>query len=762
MFYPKPPFGMVGKKQLALLLAGGAIAGGKYLYNKWKEKQMPKNPIHNSRPINFDEPSPFGTMESSSGENISLKSVKVSGTLEGLLFSSTITQEYKNETANALEIIYTFPVGWNTALLGMDATIGEKKLHGEVVKKAEAEEQYEEAIEKGDSAIMVQQSSLGLYTANLGNIKPGETVFVEIHCAKLLGFDQGRIRLAIPTVIGERYGNEHCPGGLAPHETARVDKNASYDFSLSLQVKGSLAAAEIECPTHAVQTEKTDNSVSVSLDSNAYLDLDFVLLIKGLSGESFAQYSQDQDKWMGCASFCPKMENVDANPLGLKILVDCSGSMSGMSIKQAQKGLQNILKLLSENDYASYSKFGSDVEHLTKSMLKCESANMQKLFAAIDATDANMGGTEMEKAVLSTIRDIKQNGDVPPVLLLITDGDIWEVKSLIEGAKKTGHRIFVIGVGAAPAESVLINLANETGGACEFVTENENMAEAIVRMFHRMRGKASKNVRIEWGDKPVWQSELPKFVYDGETVHAFALFDNVPKADPVLFWTAGESDYSAKTNGMEKSDNKDMVRIGRSKQMQEVPSNEEKTALALKYQLVSDLTSLILVYERAENEKAKGLPKIQQVPQMPAYGHGNYQSLNKMGICNAFAMTSGGIISMNLCEPIIRQAPGIADETYDELFTFWKEKILLITSLAEFINLVKQDKRFASIVKELAKLKIATGFPEENVWANFLAKILESKGLLERHDKRLLNQYLYSGKDKQKFENALYLPGITG
>lgn len=57
-------------------------------------------------------------------------------------------------------------------------------------------------------------------------------------------------------------------------------------------------------------------------------------------------------------------------------------------------------------------------------------------------------------------------------------------------------------------------------------------------------------------------------------------------------------------------------------QMEEASSDEEKLATALKYQLVSDLTSLILVYERPEDDKLQGLPSIQQVLQMRAHGHG--------------------------------------------------------------------------------------------------------------------------------------------
>lgn len=120
---------------------------------------------------------------------------------------------------------------------------------------------------------------------------------------------------------------------------------------------------------------------------------------------------------------------MDEDPLALKILVDCSGSMMGMSIEQAQKGLRKILSLLSPHDHVSYSRFGSCVQHLSNVMLPCNERNLHKLAAAIDATKADMGGTKMEKAVLSTVKDISQVSDVPSVMLLITDGDIWQTKA---------------------------------------------------------------------------------------------------------------------------------------------------------------------------------------------------------------------------------------------------------------------------------------------------------------------------------------------
>lgn len=38
---------------------------------------------------------------------------------------------------------------------------------------------------------MVEHSARGLYSANLGNLKPGESAVIEIEYAQLLRFEQG-------------------------------------------------------------------------------------------------------------------------------------------------------------------------------------------------------------------------------------------------------------------------------------------------------------------------------------------------------------------------------------------------------------------------------------------------------------------------------------------------------------------------------------------------------------------------------------------
>lgn len=751
--------------KLGIAAAAGAIGYGIFKY--WKNRNTGIENMEIDMPGNIpnlnDGPFPFGEMSSCGGEQIALKSVGISGRIDGLFFGWTIRQEYRNETTSPLEIIYTFPLGYNAALLGMDATIGEKRLTGTVVENMEAEEKYEKAVSDGDSAIMVQQSARGLYTANLGNIAAGESVVVELHCARLLNFEQGMVRLCIPTVVGERYGNPYGPGGLAAHESVKVDTLAKYPFSLELVLAGDVAKGEIECPGHKATITKNGAEATVKLDPGAALDRDFILLMKGIETASHALCVPDGEEYMLAASFQPAMPSREISPIGLKILVDCSGSMSGSSIGEARKGLGQILQQLTPRDYISYSRFGSNVIHSSKELRPCTPEEITRFSGAIDKTRADMGGTEMEGALKSTFDIGNPAGDeLAPMVLLITDGDVWNTQNIIAEAKKSGHRIFVVGVGFAPGEHVVRDMANATGGACELVSPNENIAGVIVRMFNRMRGTIASKIRIDWPEEPVWQSALPKYIYDGETVHAFALMAKRPQGQAVLRWQADGHECEANSGQMEYSENGGLVRLGRMREIEGSKNKAERIGLALKYQLVSENTSLILVHER--EEKIDKPLKIQQVPQMAAHGHGSFGGIGAVAsFCCAPTFMTGGTLGMSVVDSLLRglgSAPDADGYVEDgeaeaeeilvktkEIYPVWKSNLYSDGTMAGFIKAVEADAAFAGIVEAVHEIACKLGIDEEAVWAEIMRNVeiymaVNYDHNKERHSTRLINATL--------------------
>jgi Ca-activated chloride channel family protein len=216
------------------------------------------------------------------GEEVAMKSVHVHGKLDGLLLKMKTRQTYTNQTEDTLETVYTFPLAWGASLLNLAVELNGKRLNGTVIEKKQAVKKYEKAIDNGDTPIMVERSGRGLYTANLGNLLPGETAVIEIEYAQLLNFEADRIRLSIPTTIAPRYGDQHLQGGLEPHLTAAANGLVEYGFFMTLDIHGTAAKGMVSSPTHAIKTTKSSDGINVQLGKQAYLDRDFVLLIEDL------------------------------------------------------------------------------------------------------------------------------------------------------------------------------------------------------------------------------------------------------------------------------------------------------------------------------------------------------------------------------------------------------------------------------------------------------------------------------------------------
>ena len=558
-------------------------------------------------------------------KKVALQSVSASGTANGLLLDMTMRQSYKNNTKKTLEVVYTFPMGWGSTFMGMHAEIGGERLVGTVIEKAKATKQYEEAIADGDAPIMIEKNSDGLYTANLGNLKPNEDVVIEYTYSQLLKLEQGSIRISLPTVIAPRYGDVK-KGGIAEHQSVEADFLAEYPFTLSLNLLGGLEKATVECASHQVQVSTKDNGLLVALEREAFLDRDFILNLTKLENQSF--YIVTPDKQLGpegctvLASFCPPaIQNQMETHLDLKILVDCSGSMEGDSIRSAKRALHHVLSCLDPEDRFSYSRFGGYTDHQFKKLKHADQFYISAASLLIENTEADMGGTEVEDALQSTFNLVGAEGKAD--VLLITEGEVWDTAATIAAAKKSGHRIFAVGVGAAPAETLLKELAEMSGGACELISPKENIEKAIVRMFNRIRQPRACNIEIDWGHnkEPEWTVGTNTAIFSENTIHVFAGFKSAPSKPALLSYQLGEGTERTGVGAREitQSISLNLPRLAAAQRIKTAPEGDQ-IALALSYQLITKHTNCLLVHVRAEDEKSTDLPELMNVAQMQAAG----------------------------------------------------------------------------------------------------------------------------------------------
>jgi Ca-activated chloride channel homolog len=196
------------------------------------------------------------------------------------------------------------------------------------------------------------------------------------------------------------------------------------------------------------------------------------------------------------------------------------------------------------------------------------------------------------------------------------------LSDVLDVAARAGHRLFVVAVGSAPNEALAREVAERTGGACEFVAPNEDAEAVIVRMFRRLREAPKRVARVEWPVAPTWEAPLPVALFSGDSLHLLAGFATPPSGDVrvvVSGLTGGDVTLTARL--APALAHAVLPRLAAARRLAALDA-EEAGALAERYQLASAHTSFVVVEVRDAAAKAAGLPKVAKVPQMLAAGWG--------------------------------------------------------------------------------------------------------------------------------------------
>lgn len=605
-----------------------------------------------------------------SGHDLNLVSVSGQGVVLGRLLEMSLTQTFRNPEPVNVEVVYTFPLPFGAVLLGLEAVLNGQALTGVVTAKGAARETYEVAISEGNTSIMLSKNYDGSFTLELGNLLADEVCSISLKYAQILQPEQGGLRLMLPCTIAPRYGDAVAQGKFEPHAVPLASHTAEYPFDIRLTVKGSLAEANVASPSHAISVKSRQGEVHVQLGAHSWLDRDFVLILSELTELSCALISQDllsDGESVVMASLTPAFSHALPSSTSLKILVDCSGSMAGDSIEAAKRSLQVIVNSLTSEDWFTLSKFGDSVRHRSDTPWAGGASARASALRWVEGLKADMGGTEMNHA-LKGVMSLKHTR--PSDVLLITDGEVHAIDDILATAKSSGHRLFVVGIGASPAEGLLRRLGNETGGSCEFVAAGESAGPGVLRMFNRLRGPAMTDLQLAWKDTGELEllSQLPTAVFDGDTVTVFAKVAGlVPdgQTDSVELQArnrkSGGLSVAVASAPLSLVDDRHntLARLGaQAKHLRllaeaKTPSDTaespngsdtrlrlqaEATQVAEKYQLVTDHTNFVMVHTREEGIKPGEMPELRQVASMAAAG---WSGMGRVGSSPRVAFSAG-------------------------------------------------------------------------------------------------------------------------
>lgn len=578
--------------------------------------------------------------------NIPLKSIQWKGEVDGPLFRYQSVQNYENSTDDTIEISYSFPLPYGKSVItSFSAEINGVVRHACALLKKKAEETYEDAMESVDSPVMLKIEEQDFCTASLGNLRPGEKAKITVEYMQLLKFHGKKVRITIPMVLDERYAasEESYPSPLAG-----VEANIFADYACSgeLLVKKPFDEGTVYSPSHAIRCSYSQKGLKVSAVGKA--DRDFVVDLE-VENSGVLCLAQDGKEWAALASFIPQIAPKKA-PLDLCVLLDCSGSMDGSRIEWAKEALSKIVGGLDPQDQVTLYRFGSDLrlEKIAENAIipKCNSRIKGWLTRpweeVINNIQADLGGTELEGA-LNGCRDLCRGESENSAILLITDGEVWDNKSVKKAAKKTGRRIFTLGIGMAPYGSLLTEISESTGGVYESVYSYSDIEDAANSVIVRLQAPLLKSVSIHWPQDAIWTSRAPRTAYSADSCSSAAFLREPIDELRMSFLEDGQK-QEITIKRLDQEFGKALVQLVANMRMVASKDAEEQEYLGIRYNLAGPRTNFLLVVERAEEDKVADFAKLSVVPQMPVVDR----------MCNApFGDLEGpGDISYCMSEPI--------------------------------------------------------------------------------------------------------------
>jgi Ca-activated chloride channel family protein len=483
---------------------------------------------------------------SSAGARVPLVGVSARAEIRDYACRVVLSQRFRNDEDMPIEAVYKFPLDEGAAVCGFEVEIDGRVIKGRVEEREKAFQTYDQALEAGHGAYLLDEERADVFTASVGNLPPGKEAILRLTTVSELPLEGDAIRFTLPTTIAPRYAPAEDRKGVGETEAERVSPphalQVPYGLTLEVDVRTTAPVRTVESPSHPVSVTIGDGGATVRLaEREAALDRDFVLkiaLAETHAPRALVERAPDGHAY-ALVSFRPKLEAALA-PAEVVFVVDRSGSMQGDSITEARNALQLALRSLRPGCSFNVVGFGDRFESLFPESRAYDDASLAEAAKYVSHLEADLGGTEILPALESVLGGERRPG-LPRQVFVLTDGEVSNTDEVIAlGRAHAGHaRIFTFGIGAGASHHLVRGLARAGEGEAELIAPGERIEAKVMRQVSRALSPALEDIVVDWGGLAVVQSphEVPPVFADGRVL-VFGKLDQ-PQAASVTLRAVG-------------------------------------------------------------------------------------------------------------------------------------------------------------------------------------------------------------------------------
>jgi len=568
-----------------------------------------------------------------------LKHTSVKGEVSGFVARVEVTQTFHNPRKEKIEAVYTFPLPADAAVDDMVMRVGERVVRGQIKRREEARQAYEEAKSRGNVASLLDQERPNIFTQSVANIMPGEKVEITIRYVDVLPYEDGAFKFAFPMVVGPRFipGSPTAKQGTGwAHDTNQVPDaskitppvteegtRAGHDIDLTLTIDAGVPILGIDSKLHDVETAPSaPTKAVVSLkDKKTIPNKDFVLRYT-VAGEQIRSgvlvHKKGESGYATIIMIPPKRVKPEAiAPKEMIFVIDCSGSQHGLPLEKAKETMRYAIAHMNPDDTFNIIDFNVTSRMLFSEPKKNSPETREKALKYLQSLEAR-GGTWMGPAVEAVCKSPAAENRLR-IVTFMTDGYVgndFEIISMVQKLRGRS-RWFPFGTGNSINRFLIDQMARAGGGESEIILLNSPGEEIAKRFYERIAAPVltdisltCKGVELEevfpeavsdlWSRKPlIFKARYSKHGRGSVTVSGHS--GGKPYEETIdLVLPEKESNNAALASiwaraKVDKLMAKDWIGIQRGAPAQEI--KEQIVKVALNHRIMTQYTSFVAVEE---------------------------------------------------------------------------------------------------------------------------------------------------------------------
>ncbi len=395
-----------------------------------------------------------------------------------------------------------------------------------------------------------------------------------------------------------------------------------HDISLAVNLDAGVPIQGLKSINHqaGIQREGTSRAQVNLLKGDSVPNKDFILRygVMGEKPEMAVLCHTDGQTGYFLLMLQPKADEQLAKtpPREIVFLVDVSGSMSGNPIAKSREAMEKFLGLLREKDTVQVITFQSRAEKLFERPVPATPGNIRTALNFSQRMKGG-GGTEMLKGVLMAINE-PIDKERMRIVIMLTDGYIGNEAQIIEAVGKgcgDQIRFWCMGIGKSVNRFLVDGVARQGGGMGKVVSLNEDAGPTVEEFMTRIQRAQLSKIKIHWAGmetseiyparipelwagRPVILQGLYRLSSGGKThrIQVSGLVEGEPVSWPLEVALPVKAEKNlALSKVWARKKIEDLMQQTYYSGSPEV--EEEVTAIALEYRLMSQYTSFVAVDE---------------------------------------------------------------------------------------------------------------------------------------------------------------------